>query len=140
MGEGDALAVGGGAVNGAILVDGDGNVFGAVGSADDVGRVWFYVEAHEHGVVDVAVLLELNDSCALEDAVDPHGRVEKNGGLHVSPSPSQALARSQLDEWKGVRFFEVTCPVSELVSVADDVCKAPRLRVVREVDSWGEPL
>lgn len=62
------------------------------------------------------------------------------GGLHVSPSPSQALARSQLDEWKGVRFFEVTCPVSELVSVADDVCKAPRLRVVREVDSWGEPL
>lgn len=62
------------------------------------------------------------------------------GGLHVSPSPSQALARSQLDEWKGVRFFEVTCPVSELVSVADDVCKAPRLRVVREVDAWGDPL
>lgn len=62
------------------------------------------------------------------------------GGLHVSPSPSMALARSQLDEWKGVRFFEVTCPVSELVSIADDVCKAPRLRVVREVDAWGEPL
>lgn len=62
------------------------------------------------------------------------------GGLHVSPSPSQALARSQLDEWKGVRFFEVTCPVSELVSISDDVCKAPRLRVVREVDVWGEPL
>lgn len=62
------------------------------------------------------------------------------GGLHVSPSPSQALARSHLDEWKGVRFFEVTCPVSELVSVADDVCKAPRLRVVREVDAWGDPL
>lgn len=62
------------------------------------------------------------------------------GGLHVSPSPSQALVRSQLDEWKGVRFFEVTCPVSELVSIADDVCKAPRLRVVREVDAWGEPL
>ena len=82
LGEGDALAVGGGAVNGAILVDGDGNVFGAVGSADDVGRVWFYVEAHEHGVVDVAGLLELNDACALEDAVDPHGCVEKNGGLH----------------------------------------------------------
>ena len=42
--------------------------------------------------------------------------------------------------WKGVRFFEVTCPVSELVSVADDVCKCPRVSVVREVDSWGEPL
>lgn len=62
------------------------------------------------------------------------------GGLHVSPSPSMALARSQLDEWKGVRFFEVTCPVSELVSISDDVCKAPRLRVVREVDAWGDPL
>lgn len=62
------------------------------------------------------------------------------GGLHVSPSPSVALARSQLDESRGVRFFEVTCTVSELVSVADDVCKAPRLRVVREVDAWGDPL
>ena len=28
------------------------------------------------------MLLELNDVCALEDAVDPHGCVEKNGGLH----------------------------------------------------------
>lgn len=62
------------------------------------------------------------------------------GGLHVSPSPSQALVRSQLDEWKGVRFFEVTCHVSELVSIADDVCKCPRVSVVREVDAWGEPL
>lgn len=62
------------------------------------------------------------------------------GGLHVSPSPSMALVRSQLDESRGVRFFEVTCHVSELVSVSDDVCKAPRLRVVREVDAWGDPL
>lgn len=62
------------------------------------------------------------------------------GGLHVSPSPRQALARSGFEDKSGARFFEVTCPVSELVSVADDVCKAPRLRVVREVDSWGEPL
>lgn len=62
------------------------------------------------------------------------------GGLHVSPSPRQALARSGFEDRSGARFFEVTCPVSELVSVADDVCKAPRLRVVREVDVWGEPL
>lgn len=62
------------------------------------------------------------------------------GGLHVSPSPRQALARSGFEDKSGARFFEVTCPVSELVSIADDVCKAPRLRVVREVDSWGEPL
>lgn len=82
FGEGDALAVGGGAVNGAALVDGYGNVFGAVGSADDVGRVGVHVDAHENGVVDVAAFLEPNDACALEDAVDPHGRVEKNGGLH----------------------------------------------------------
>ena len=56
------------------------------------------------------------------------------------PSPRQALARSGFEDRSGARFFEVTCPVSELVSVADDVCKAPRLRVVREVDAWGEPL
>lgn len=62
------------------------------------------------------------------------------GGLHVSPSPRQALARSGFEDKSGARFFEVTCHVSELVSVADDVCKAPRLRVVREVDAWGEPL
>lgn len=62
------------------------------------------------------------------------------GGLHVSPSPRQGLARSGFEDRSGARFFEVTCPVSELVSVADDVCKAPRLRVVREVDAWGEPL
>lgn len=62
------------------------------------------------------------------------------GGLYVSPSPRQALARSGFEDKSGARFFEVTCPVSELVSVADDVCKAPRLRVVREVDSWGELL
>ena len=82
FGEGDTLAVGGGGVDGAVLVDGDGCVFGVVGGRRDVGRVWFYVEAHENGVVDVAVLLEPNDACALEDAVNPHGCVEKNGGLH----------------------------------------------------------
>ena len=47
-----------------------------------MGRVGVHVDAHENGVVDVAVFLEPNDACALEDAVDPHGRVEKNGGLH----------------------------------------------------------
>lgn len=82
FGEGNAHTSGGGAVNGAVLVDGYGNVFGAVGSADDVGRVGVHVDAHENGVVDVAVLLEPNGACALEDAVDPHGCVEKNGGLH----------------------------------------------------------
>ena len=62
-------------------------------------------------------------------------------GLHVSPSPLQAFGRApRLRSCEGARFFEVTCPVSELVPLADDVCKAPRLRVVREVDAWGEPL
>ena len=76
----------------------------------------------------------------VDDSANWKGDRFFGGGLHVSPSPGMALVRSQLDEWKGVRFFEVTCPVSELVSVADDVCKCPRVSVVREVDSWGEPL
>lgn len=61
-------------------------------------------------------------------------------GLHVSPSPRQALARSGFEDKSGARFFEVTCPVSELIPLADDMCKCPRVRVVREVDAWGEPL
>ena len=76
----------------------------------------------------------------VDDSANWKGDHFFGGGLHVSPSPSQALVRSQLDESRGVSFFEVTCPDSELVSVADDVCKAPWLCVVREVDSWGEPL
>lgn len=76
----------------------------------------------------------------VDDSANWKGDHFFGGGLHVSPSPGMALVRSQLDESRGVRFFEVTCPVSELVSVADDVCKAPRLRVVREVDAWGDPL
>lgn len=74
----------------------------------------------------------------VDDSANWKGDRFFGGGLHVSPSPGMALARSRLDERKGVRFFEVTCPVSELVSLADDVCKAPRLRVVREVDAFGE--
>lgn len=76
----------------------------------------------------------------VDDSANWKGDRFFGGGLHVSPSPGMALARSQLDERECVRFFEVTCPVSELVSVADDVCKCPRVSVVREVDSWGEPL
>ena len=76
----------------------------------------------------------------VDDSANWKGDRFFGGGLHVSPYPGMALVRSQLDESRGVRFFEVTCPVSELVSVVDDVCKVPRLRVVREVDSWGEPL
>lgn len=62
-------------------------------------------------------------------------------GLHVSPSPMQALMRS-MGLWSrgDARFFEVTCPVSELIPLADDMCKCPRVRVVREVDACGEPL
>lgn len=77
---------------------------------------------------------------AVDDPENWKGDHFFGGGLHVSLSPGMALVRSQLGESRGVRFFEVTCPVSELMSVADDVCKAHRLRVVREVDSWGEPL
>ena len=82
FGEGDSRTCGGVCPHGAVVADGDGRVFCVVGGRRDVGRVGFYVDAHEHGVVDVAVLLEPNDVCALEDAVDPHGCVEKDGCLH----------------------------------------------------------
>ena len=82
FGECHTLAVGGDGVDGAVLVDGDGRVFGVVGSADDVGRVGLHVDTHERLVGAVVALLEPNDACALEDAVNPHWCVEKNGGLH----------------------------------------------------------
>ena len=76
------LAVGGGAVDGAVLVDGDGCVFGAVGGRRDAGRVGFHVDAHERLVGAVVALMELDDARTLVDAVDHHGRVEKDVGLH----------------------------------------------------------
>ena len=76
----------------------------------------------------------------VDDSANWKGDHFFGGGLHVSPSPRQALARSGFEDKSGARFFEVTCPVSELVSISDDVCKAPRLRVVREVDAWGESI
>lgn len=82
FGEGDALAVGGGAVNGAALVDGDGCVFGVVGGAGDVGRVGFHVDAHERLGGAVVALLELDDARALIDAVNRHGCLEGDGGMH----------------------------------------------------------
>ena len=87
FGEGDMLAVGGGAVNGAVVADGDGCVLGVVGGADDVGCVGFHVDAHERLVVGVAVFLEFDDARALENAVDHHGCVEKDcphGGFSLS--------------------------------------------------------
>ena len=77
-----ALASGGVCPHGAVVADGDGNVFGVVGSADDAGRVGFHVDAHERLGGAVVALLELNDARTLIDAVNRHGRIEKNGGLH----------------------------------------------------------
>ena len=81
FGECHALTSGGDGVNCVILVDGDGCVFGVVGGAGDVGRVGFHVDAYER-LGGAVVFLEVDDACALEDAVDPHGCVEKDGGLH----------------------------------------------------------
>jgi hypothetical protein len=59
-------------------------------------------------------------------------------GLHASPTPE--MARTYCKRLKGVRFFEVTCHVSELRPLDTDKCKAPRLHVLREVNEYGEPL
>lgn len=59
-------------------------------------------------------------------------------GLHASPTPE--MARTYCKRLTGVRFFEVTCPVSELRPLDTDKCKAPRLHVLREVNEYGEPL
>ena len=105
---------------------------------DDDGMAHLFKATDSEGVSHRGGVYRVGE--VVDDSENWKGDRFFGGGLHVSPSPSMALARSQLDEWKGVRFFEVTCPVSELVSISDDVCKAPRLRVVREVDSWGDPL
>lgn len=142
FGECHALVVGGGAVDGAVLVDGDGRVFCVVGSAGDVGRVWFYVDAHEHGVVGVAVLLELNDACALEDAVDPHGCVEKNGGLHgVFSCVVFFLVSVFYRAWRSCVYMcreTVACVVSCMWARKTRYRQVERLvSLVFEVTEWG---
>lgn len=59
-------------------------------------------------------------------------------GLHASPTTE--MARTYCKRITGVKFFEVTCPVSELRPLDTDKCKAPRLHVLREVNEYGEPL
>lgn len=59
-------------------------------------------------------------------------------GLHASPTTG--MARTYCKRLTGVKFFEVTCPVSELRPLDTDKCKAPRLHVLREVNEYGEPL
>ena len=59
------------------------------------------------------------------------------GGLHFSPTPSQAFSYHQGDSEP--RFLACEVDVASLVPL-DDKCKAPRCRVLHEVDRFGDPV
>ena len=59
------------------------------------------------------------------------------GGLHFSPTPSQAFSYHQGDSEP--RFLACEVDVASLVPL-DDKCKAPRCRVLHEVDQSGDPV
>ena len=62
------------------------------------------------------------------------------GGLHLSPTPGHA--RHYLDYETRPRFLECVAPIDTIIPLHGDVakCKAPRVRVVREVDMMGRPV
>ena len=57
-------------------------------------------------------------------------------GLHVSPRPVQA--RGHFPD--ATRFVECTAPLTDLVPLGGDKCKAPAVVCVREVDVDGQPI
>ena len=56
--------------------------------------------------------------------------------MHFSPTPSQAFSYYQGDDEP--RFLACEVDVASLVPL-DDKCKAPRCRVLHEVDQSGNP-
>ena len=62
------------------------------------------------------------------------------GGLHLSPTPGHA--RHYLDYETRPRFLECVAPIDTIIPLHGDVakCKAPRVRVVREVDMAGNQV
>lgn len=103
---------------------------------DSDGMAHLYKVTDEHGVSEhggvyvVGQTIDDTDNW-VDDSVCGHG-------LHASPTTE--MARSYCKRITGVKFFEVTCPVSELRPLDTDKCKAPRLHVLREVNEYGEPL
>ncbi len=62
------------------------------------------------------------------------------GGLHLSPTPGHAW--QYLDYETRPRFLECVALIDTIIPLHGDVakCKAPRVRVVREVDMAGRPV
>ena len=62
------------------------------------------------------------------------------GGLHLSPTPGHAW--QYLDYETRPRFLECVAPIDTIIPLHGDVakCKAPRVRVVREVDMAGHQV
>ena len=62
------------------------------------------------------------------------------GGLHLSPTPGHAW--QHLDYETRPRFLECVAPIDTIIPLHGDVakCKAPRVRVVREVDMAGHQV
>ncbi len=62
------------------------------------------------------------------------------GGLHLSPTPTQAKYYRR----EAARYVEVEADLSEIRPIIDDPggpkCKVRRARVVREVDQWRDPV
>ena len=61
---------------------------------------------------------------------------ECGGGLHVSPTPSQAAQYAD----DNPRFLECRVAVEDIRCIDTSKVKCKRLTVVREVDRWGDPL
>ena len=58
------------------------------------------------------------------------------GGLHVSPTVTQAAAHFS----RATRFLAVEVAVRDVRPIDGGKCKVPRLRVVCEVDRWGDEV
>ena len=65
---------------------------------------------------------------------------ECGSGLHLSPSPGHAW--KYLDDEPRPRFLECVAPLDSIVPIRGGYakCKAPRARVVREVDMAGHQV
>ena len=71
------------------------------------------------------------------EATDWNPAVRRGGGLHFSPTPSQALFYYQGDGKP--RFLACEVDIADLVPL-DEKCKAPRCKVLHEVDQFGDPV
>lgn len=103
---------------------------------DSDGMAHLYKVTDDHGLSEHGGVYVVGQT--IDDTDNWVDDRECGHGLHASPTPE--MARTYCKRITGVRFFEVTCPVSELRPLDTDKCKAPRLHVLREVNEYGEAL